>query len=169
MIVTDTSALISLATADAFSLVTTEFDVYTTELVLEELEETAEYDDVHGRAAGEVLAGRSALSIHGTTGPSFESSRVDFGEGSCVALVRDLDADFLVTDDFRALPELRNLVAARVAISPILLRALVKRGVLDEADARKRVDLLAENRDWLGNPIYRRARELFSEGNSSPE
>lgn len=163
MIVADTSALISLATADVLSLVAREFDLHTTELVCEELENTAEYDDVHGRAATKVLGERSHFSVHEATEPAFESSRVDPGEGSCVALVRDLDAGFLVTDDFRALPELRNLVAAEVAISPILLKALVKRGVLEPDDARERVDLLAENRDWLGTPIYRRARVLFEE------
>jgi predicted nucleic acid-binding protein len=163
MIVLDTSALISLATADALSLVTREFDSCTTDLVLEELESTAEYDDVHGRAACEVLDERKRLSVHETAEPAFESSRVDAGEGSCVALVREHDADFLVTDDFRALPELRNLVDAQVAISPILLKALEKRGVLDRADARNRVERLAENRDWLGTPIYRRARALFEE------
>lgn len=163
MIVVDTSALISLATADALSLVAREFDSCTTELVLEELENTAEYDDAHGKAARQVLEERSHISVHETTEPSFESSRVDAGEGSCVALVREREADFLVTDDFRALPELQNLVDVQVAISPILLKALVKRGVLDRPDARRRVELLAENRGWLGTPIYRRARALFEE------
>ncbi|OVE82869.1 hypothetical protein B2G88_19015 [Natronolimnobius baerhuensis] len=47
-IVIDTSAFISLATADSVEMVLEEYDVQTTETILEELVETAEYDDVHG-------------------------------------------------------------------------------------------------------------------------
>lgn len=68
-----------------------------------------------------------------------------------------------MTDDLRALPELQSLVDARVAISPIVLRALVERTVLDEAAALNRLETVAESRDWLEAPIYRRARSLFDE------
>ena len=91
----------------------------------------------------------------------FTSSRVDRGEGDCALLTRELDAEFLVTDDLRALPELRNLSSARVAISPILLRALVKRDRPEEREARETLEELTTHRDWLGAPIYRRAVEFF--------
>ncbi|WP_135829449.1 hypothetical protein [Halorussus halobius] len=163
MLVSDTAALISLATADALGLVLDEFDVHTTETVLEELEATAEYDDSHGRAARNVLDSRTALTVHATGHLQVESARVDDGEASCTALARKTDADFLVTDDLRALPELQALTDARVAISPVVLKALVKRGVLDRHEATERVESMAETRDWLGSPIYRRATDLFEE------
>lgn len=80
-----------------------------------------------------------------------------------MGLVRGLDAESLLTDDLRALPELEALVAARVAISPLVLRALLERGVLDRAEARTRLETIAETRDWLGAPIYRRAQRLFDD------
>lgn len=101
--------------------------------------------------------------VHRVDGATFTSSRIETGEGSCVQLVRDLDARFLLTDDLRALPELESLVETSVAISPIVLRTLTERGVLDRADARRRLGVIAENRDWLGAPIYRRAQRLFDE------
>ena len=161
MIVADTSALITLATADSLQLVLDVFDVHTTDSVVEELETTAEYDDIHGKAATGVLTQRSQIAVHSTKESEFESSRIDSGEATCVSLTQELNADFLITDDLRALPELQELVDAQVAISPIVLKALVKRGELTNEEATERVEQLADARDWLGRPIYRRARQLF--------
>lgn len=163
MIVADTSALVTLATADVADLVLEEFDVHTTKLVIEELRETADHDDSHGRAADDVLSRIDSLVVHDVEGAAFRSSRIDGGEASCVALARQRDADFFLTDDLRALPELETLTEATVAISPFVLRALVKRDVLSSAVARDRLDQLAEARDWLGAPIYRRALRLFED------
>lgn len=163
MIIADTSALITLATADSLRLVLEAFDVQTTNTVVEELEKTAEYDDVHGNAATEVLNQKDRMTVHATGEADFESSRIDSGEATCVWLTRELNAEFLITDDLRALPELQRLVEARVAISPIVLKALVKRGELTNDEAKDRVEQLADARDWLGRPIYRRAMGLFDE------
>lgn len=161
MIVADTSALVSLATAGLTDVVLSEFDVHTSETVVAELEATAEYDDPHGAAAGRVLDALDRIEVHDVGDEPPESSRIDAGEGSAVVLARESGAQFLLTDDLRALPELQSLVDAEVAISPIVLRALVDRGVLDEDEAVARLDRLADRRDWLGAPIYRRARRLF--------
>ncbi|WP_135851663.1 hypothetical protein [Halorussus salinus] len=163
MIVADTSALVSLATADALAVVLGEFDVFTTEVVVEELKETADYDDPSGEAAETVLARREALTVRTVSSPEFETSRIDAGEGTCVTLARKEDADFLVTDDFRALPELKPLVPGTVAISPLVLKALVKREVYTREEATRKLEQIATDRDWLGSPIYRQAKELFSE------
>jgi predicted nucleic acid-binding protein len=161
MIVADTSSLISLATADSLDFFLSEFDVHTTKTVLEELEDTSQYSDPHGEAATTVLQHRDKLDIHEVEDQQFQSSRIDRGEASCVTLTRELDADFLITDDLRALPELQPLVNTRVAISPIVFKALVQRNVIEQEDALNRLEELAETRDWLGTPIYRRAQQLF--------
>jgi predicted nucleic acid-binding protein len=160
MIVADTSALISLATADTLNLFLEEFEVHTTETVVDELENTAEYDDSHGDAAETVLANLDWVSTHDVKG-DLESSRVDQGEGSCALLTKEIDAEFLITDDLRALPELQTVADSKVAISPIVLKALVQRDVLEPDEALENLDRLAERRDWLGAPIFRRAQNLF--------
>lgn len=162
MIVADTSALLSLATSDILSTILTEFDTHTTETVIEELEETSSYDDIHATAAQTVLSDHDRILVTEIEATEFTSSRIDEGEASCIVLTRELEADFLVTDDLRALPELQTLVSAQVALSPIILKALVKRGVLTNQEAKTEVEQIAENRDWLGAPIYRRAIRLFS-------
>lgn len=161
MLVIDTSAFISLAVAGVLDHVLDEFEIVTTATVVGELAETAEYDDRHGTGAAAVLDAQDALTVVDTGGSHFETSRIDAGEASCVAATRELDVLFFVTDDYRALPELQEMVDAEVTLSPIVLRALVKRGVLTEAEARTRFEMIAENRDWLGAPIYRYARQLF--------
>lgn len=162
MIVADTAALISLATADTLHIVLEEFDVHTSETVLEELENTAAYDDSHGNAAQNALDQREQLTVHSTENPEIESARVDDGEATCTILVQKLEAEFLITDDLRALPELQALTDAQVAISPIVLKALVKRSILTQTEAETRVESIAETRDWLGAPIYRRAQQLLN-------
>lgn len=163
MLVVDTSALISLAAGGVFELVIDEFDVAITETVLTELKETASYDDRHARAATAILEKVERLNVVSGSGESPLTSTIDAGEASCVVAVQEYDASFLITDDFRALPELQQLVDAEVALSPIVLRALVKRGVLEEEAALRRFETIANERDWLGAPIYRYARTLFSE------
>lgn len=160
MIVADTSALVSLASVDCLDTLLTEYEVHTTRLVLGELEATAGYEDAHGEAARTVLTHADELEVHDID-PEVTTSRIDDGESSTAALANDLGADFLITDDLRALPELEPLVDARVAISPIVLKAFVERGVLDHEAAVTKLEALAETRDWLGAPIYRRARNLF--------
>ncbi|MFC7020393.1 MULTISPECIES: hypothetical protein [Haloarcula] len=162
-VVIDTSALISLAVGGVLDQTLAAFDAVTTPTVIEELEETAEYDDRHGTAATTVLQWTDTLTVQDADGAPFETSRVDAGEASCVAVARDVDAAFLVTDDYRALPELQGLVDAEVAVSPIVLRALVKRDALSSEDAETAFETIASGRDWLDAPIYRYARQLFGE------
>ncbi len=161
MIVVDTSALMSIETSEALDLVCSAYDVHTTTVVVDELRSTAGYDDSHGYAADAVLDSIDQISVHNNSPHGMTTSRVDEGEASCVQVVRDMDAKFLITDDLRALSELEALVDCQVAISPILRRALVTNGMLSNAEAKARSDAIARTRDWLGAPIYRRATELF--------
>lgn len=163
MIVADTSALISLAIADSLTHVLNEYDVHTTQTVVTELEDTAAYDDSHGQAADDVLHQMDQLTVHEATDSSVTSTRIDDGEASCLTLTDELGAAFLLTDDLRALPELQAVTDAQVAISPLVLKALVTRNVITRNEAKERLDQLAATRDWLGAPIYRRALQLFDE------
>ena len=159
MLIADTSALISIAVIDLLDTTVEEFDVHTTDTVVNELEETTSYDDRHGEAATTVLDNSDRITTH-FLDDEFTSSRVDEGEGSCAILSKEIDATFLITDDLRALPELQTVADARVVISPIVLKALVKRAELDREAALEKLDALANQRDWLGAPIYRRAKRL---------
>ncbi|AWB27573.1 hypothetical protein [Halococcoides cellulosivorans] len=161
MIVADTSALVSLASGDVMALLVEEFEVHTTDLVIAELESTAEYDDRSGRAAETVLDCRDELGVHSVADSSIDTARIDAGEASCLTLVREIDAGMILTDDHRALPELQAMAPVEVVTSPIVLKALVERNALDRQDALDRLDTIAADRSWLDTPIYRHARGLF--------
>jgi predicted nucleic acid-binding protein len=124
------------------------------------LEETSDYDDRHGEAAQIVLDNRNQITVHDVEG-EFTSSRIDQGEGSCAKLTKGIDAEFLITDDLQALPELQTLTSSKVGISPIILKALTQKDVLTQREALDKLEELAEHRNWLGAPIYRRAKNLF--------
>lgn len=162
MIVADTSALLSIASGSALELFLDEFEVVVTETVLEELEEISSHEDRTGKNAEKVIAKKRSFQVHDIGEDAPISSRIDEGEGSSAVLARKLDADFLITDDPRALPELESLVGEeKVAISPVVLRALVKRGVLERSEALEILDRMGERRDWLSSKIYERARGLL--------
>ncbi|ATW89848.1 hypothetical protein halTADL_3146 [Halohasta litchfieldiae] len=161
MLVVDTSAFISLAVGGVLDSVLGEYEIVTTQAVWSELEDTAAYDDVHGAGAAKVLSVQDQVAVLESTGEAFVTSRIDDGEASCVAAAAETEAAFLITDDYRALPELQELVDCEVALSPIVLRALIKREVLTEDEAMEAFETIAEQRDWLGAPINRYARQLF--------
>jgi predicted nucleic acid-binding protein len=162
MIVVDTSAFISLRAADTLDLFLHEFDTHTTETVINELEDLASYNDTPAQHSQDVLQQRDRFTVHDVDTPAYQSSRIDAGEASCLQLTEQLDADFFITDDLHALPELQALTQTQIAISPIVLKALVQRDVLTRTEALNRLDTAAEQRDWLGAPIYRKARNLFN-------
>jgi predicted nucleic acid-binding protein len=161
MIVFDTSAFISLAIGGALEPACETFDVLTTKTVLAELDTTADYDDIHAQGAKTALALRDQYTVIDPNERGPETSQIDEGEASCIGAVRERNASFLITDDFGALPELQQVVSADVALSPIILRALIERQELGEDAAETSLETIAENRDWLGAPIYRYAQRLF--------
>lgn len=164
MIIADTSALISLASGSVLNLFFDEFEVVITETVLGELEELSQESDWTAENAKQVYRSKKSLKVYEISGEKPVSSRVDEGEASCALLAQELEADFLITDDLRALPEIEKMVGKdRVAISPIVLRALVKRNVLDKKQALEKLKKMGKRRDWLHRPIYRKARELLED------
>jgi predicted nucleic acid-binding protein len=161
MLVIDTSAFLSLASVRVLETVLEEYEPHTTEIVLEELQQTAEYEDLHTKAAQRVIELSSRFQVDAVETEDFKSSRIDKGEYSCVVLADRLETEFILTDDFRALPELKSLVDCQVAISPIMLKALAVRDRITEKEAKEKLDKLAENRNWIGSPIYRHAKNIF--------
>ncbi|KXB04622.1 hypothetical protein AKJ49_01895 [candidate division MSBL1 archaeon SCGC-AAA382A03] len=164
MIVADTSALISLAFGTALNLFLNEFEVAITETVVDELEELSRGEDSVAKISKQVLLAKDSIKVYRVKKGELVSSRVDKGEGSCVLLARKLEADFLITDDLRALPELEKMIGgSEVAISPIVLRALINRGVLNRKQALEKLEQMSKKRDWLHRPIYKKARNLLKE------
>jgi predicted nucleic acid-binding protein len=139
------------------------FSVHTTEEVFSELQEIAQQQDYLAEAAEKTLNDRDKINLQETESERFQTSRIDCGEASCLALTREIDADFLLTDDLHAMAEIKKISTAEVAISPLMLQAMVENNTITKKEAVDKLEKLAETRDWMGTPIYRRAKNRLEE------
>lgn len=164
MLILDTSAFISLGICDCVEILLDEFDLHTSRAVIDELEDMSGYNDLEADVADRWLEKKDLINVHevGEAG-EFDHGKIDKGEGSCALLARKKNADFLITDDIRALPHLKIIASIEVAISPIVLKALVKRSRLSTDEAKNKLDKLIEKRDWFETPIYERSLEVFGD------
>ena len=102
----DASALVSLGTMagnepDPLSMCLTDYDAVVPTAVTQELQETASYEDAHGRAATAVLERTESLE---TRSVSLDSGfPLDDGENATVTLANDIDAALVLCDDFTQL------------------------------------------------------------------
>ncbi|MCK4399249.1 MAG: hypothetical protein KAV25_09695 [Methanophagales archaeon] len=163
-LVADASALVSLASVSLLSLFLSEFNVVVSDVVVRELKEMSTYADTTANAASEVLRNIDRIEVKEASNyHRFKTSRIDAGEASCLEIIESGEQDYLLTDDFRALGEIEKQIGERVVLSPIILKVMVIRGIIDKRQALTKLDEMAEKRDWLGRPIYRYARKYFED------
>ena len=163
-LVADASALVSLASVSLLSLVLSEFIVVVSDVVVRELKEMSTYADTYGNAANEVLRNIDRIKVKKASNyQRFKTSRIDAGEASCMEIIESGEQDYLLTDDFRALGEMEKQIGEKVVLSPIILKVLVIKGIIDKSEALAKLNEMAEKRDWLGRPIYRYAKKYFEE------
>ena len=163
-LVADASALVSLASVSLLSLVLSEFIVVVSDVVVRELKEMSTYADTYGNAANEVLRNIDRIKVKKASNyQRFKTSRIDAGEASCMEIIESGEQDYLLTDDFRALGEIEKQIGEKVVLSPIILKVLVIKGIIDKSEALAKLNEMAEKRDWLGRPIYRYAKKYFEE------
>lgn len=171
-IAVDTSALISLAHGDFIDLMFNEFDVIISDKVLEELEQTAQFDDVDGLVAKQVLKLTNKIEVRSVDSQAVESlltSRIDLGEASCIVLAEQEDVQTLISDDFRAMHQLQVHSQTKgfdLGFGAVLIQALVLRGKLSREEALDKLEYIASKRNWMGRPIYRAYRQLIDSADS---
>ena len=160
----DTSALVSLAHGDLLDLALAEFHVTISNYVRDELRQMSAFDDPDGRAATDVLARLDDLDLQevarAEVGP-LRTSKIDAGEASCVVLAQDPHVAALISDDFAAMHQMQAYAQKHgfdLGLGAVVVHALLKRGRLSQDDALGRLDRIAEQRGWMGRPIYRAYR-----------
>jgi predicted nucleic acid-binding protein len=166
-IVFDTSALISLALGDVLELAIEQYEPIISLVVLDELKETAKYDDGAGQAAEMVLGRSEALNIEKVPNENYReliTSRIDEGEASCIPLARREDHEAFITDDFSAAHQLRTYSRKYnfdLGLSAVLLKALNIRGELSQEEMESTFDRIARKRGWLGQAIYKYGKDIL--------
>jgi|SRR6056297_311634 len=166
-LVADTSALVSLgivgtADTDPLALCLETYEVLIPEIVIDELEDVASYDDAHGCGAQAVLDQADGFTVRSV---SLDAAfPLDDGENAAVTLANDIDAAMLLCDEFNQLGLIHaSLANTRLVTTPTLLSVFVRNGQMDSAAASAALDLISEARSWETNQYVDRARSLLGE------
>lgn len=167
ILVADASALVSLGIVagddpDPFAQCLARYDVLVPQAVIEELEEIASFDDVHGQAAATVLERTDTFT---TAAVALDAEfPLDDGENAAITLANERDAALLLCDEFNQLGLIHaSLVDTRLVTTPTLLSVLVRTKQLSPADARALLDQISDARSWDANSYVQRARSLLEE------
>lgn len=164
-LVADTSALVSLAaTADARRIALPRFvdgyDVAVPRRVLGELEEIAQYEDDHAKAARAVLDERNRIAVHDTE--LDQEFPLDDGENAAVQLADEIGAEFFYCDEYDQLALVHaSLSEPQLVTTPRVLKAFVVDGDLSKSNAKSLLDGIGRVRSWDANAYVQQAERLF--------
>jgi len=165
--IADASALVSLGSVadndpDPLALCLSQYEVVVPTAVIDELQEIASYDDVHGHAASAVLDRVDAFT---TRSVDLDAEfPLDDGENAAVTLANNLEAALFLCDEFNQLGLIHaSLADTRLVMTPTLLSVLVRTEHLSAADARVLLDEISDARSWGANSYVQRARSLLEE------
>ena len=166
-LIADASALVSLGIVtdddpDPLALCLSRYEVVIPTAVIDELQEIASYDDVHGHAASAVLDQAESFT---TQSVDLDTEfPLDDGENAAVTLANDLDAALFLCDEFNQLGLIHaSLADTPLVTTPTLLSVLVRTEHLSAADARLLLDAISDARSWGANSYVQRARSLLKE------
>ena len=170
-VVADTSALISIAVPradatvddalpDPLQYVLTSCDVSIPPTVRAELSEMADYDDIHGAAASNVLAADGHYTIvdpyeRDETPARQPDFGLDDGETDGIVLANSLGVDGFLTDEFGgtnfALVH-AALRGPRIVPTPRLIRDYARGGHMSTDEARRLLECIGAHRSWEASP-----------------
>ncbi|MFB6134435.1 MAG: hypothetical protein ABEJ55_05555 [Halanaeroarchaeum sp.] len=172
--VADTSALVSLAVPSADATYDTEVDplqylltscaVFVPEEVIAELEDIAQYSDLHAAAASNVLSAREFYAVEdpyaGEDAPDERPTiGLDDGETDGIVLANARSVDAFLTDEFGS-TDFALIHAAlegpRLVPSPRLIRDYALAGHVSAEDAREVIERIGTHRSWDGSPYVER-------------
>lgn len=167
VLVADTSGLVSLGIAvdqdpDPLACCLTTYDVRVPETVIDELRETATYDDEHGQAAQTVLDKIDELTV--TSVELDADFPLDDGENAAVTLANHVDAAFCLCDEFNRLGLVHaSLANTRLMTTPTLLSVLVRTEKFTPDEALILLEYISQARSWEANSYVQRAESLLEE------
>ncbi|WP_254545999.1 hypothetical protein [Halomarina pelagica] len=180
-VVADTSALVSLgvpraddrydtdSAPDPLQYLLTSCTVSVPPVVVSELRDVAQYHDIHGAAASNVLAAQDHYAIEDPyrrtespdTRPTFG---LDDGETDGIVLANALDVDGFLTDEFGgtnfALVH-AGLAGPRIVPTPRLICDYARGGYMTDGEARALITAISPHRSWGNNPYVTQLLHLL--------
>ena len=160
-IVVDTSSLISLGICGILKESVDILEIFTTNVVINELLEMKKYGDVGAEMAGKVLdmideRKIQSIDVEEKDYSKYISKKVDSGEASCLFLCIKEKIPILVTNDVDAAYHLDGIAKVNdieIKICVSILVELVKIGRISLQEAREKIDRLIEMRGWEGGVL----------------
>lgn len=166
--VADTSALVSLAipradsdydteiAPDPLQYVLTSCDVTLPPKVIAELREIAQYQDIHGAAAANILAAQDYYTVEdpyerSDTPDERPAFGLDDGETDGVVLANAFDVDGFLTDEFGGtnFPLIHAVLRGpRIVPTPRLICDYARNGHMTHSEARTLITTISSHRSW---------------------
>jgi predicted nucleic acid-binding protein len=164
-LVADISGLVSLGITDGtnpdpLSLCLAVYDVFVPTAVIEELQEIASYNDIHGRTAIAVCDRTAELTIQSVNLDA--EFPLDDDENAAVTLANEIDAELFLRDEFNNVGLIHaSLANTRLVTTPMLLSVFVRTERLTAGQALALLEKMSNARSWNENSYVQRARSLL--------
>jgi predicted nucleic acid-binding protein len=164
-VVADTSALVSLGTVanhawNPLDYLLKEHRMLVPKLVVEELRETAAYDDPSGRGAKRVMDRHDRFETLAVD--LDETFPLEDGENAAVTLANERDAGQFLCDEFTRLALIHaSLVDTRLVTTPTLLVGLARADAVDPGTAESLLKEIRTARSWSSNAYVARAETVL--------
>ncbi|MDI6886535.1 MAG: hypothetical protein QMD22_09415 [archaeon] len=136
------------------------FRIFIPKIVHGELKEVAKYEDVHGKAANRILK-MERIEIREVGEISRHLIYVDEGEAEALELAKEIEADYLICDDYESFWYLSENFEKTV-FSVFVVRYLCEEGIISMEDGWSFIEMIRERRTWGDNIIYMTAKTLWA-------
>jgi predicted nucleic acid-binding protein len=136
-------------------------EIFTTNVVIDELLEMKKYGDIGAEMAGKALntinEGKiQPVDVEEKYYSKYRSKKVDSGEASCFSLCLKEKIPIFITDDVEAAYHLDGIAKVNdieIKICVSILVELVKTGRISLQEAREKMDRLIKMRGWEGGVL----------------
>lgn len=148
----DTSALLSLASADFLRYPLANFELVVPQSVMEEIESLKTKPEKE--IAEKIFSARSKFTI---VRPKRAATGLHRGEQDGLQACIEHGIEILVLDDFRAIRRLKPAAISRgvkLLLSVFFVAHAAASGKISEEEAFTIFDRMAERRDWVGGRVY---------------
>lgn len=164
-ILADTSALVSLEIKHLVALASRFIQFSISTGVYKELKEIAEFDDMHGRSAKDVLKliEKGVISVKSVHARKEHAENIDVGEAEILTMAESGSYDYIITDDVKALPYIKSIAKVKVLTSVFVIRLLYDLNILSRQDALDSIKEIAASRDWYGGVLEIIAYKYFDD------
>ena len=160
-VVADTSSLISLGILGILKEAADIIEIFTTNIIINELLEMKKYGDIGAEMAGKALnmvdEGKiQSIDVEEKDYSKYRSKKVDSGEASCFSLCVKEKIPIFITDDVEAAYHLDGIAKVNdieIKICVSILVELVKTGRISLQEAREKIDRLIKMRGWEGGVL----------------